>query len=323
MIDQRTEGSKVSIIGAGAVGTSLAYAMLIKGVARHVVLQDINAQKVHAEALDLMHGGQFMPTAKIEGTDNVEATADSDVIVITAGARQRPGQSRLDLAGASVAMMRSIVPPLVELSPNAIFVVVANPVDVVTQAVLKISGLPPARVFGTGTVLDSSRLRQLISQKFLVATSNVHAYMCGEHGDSETPMWSMASISTVPIREWELRSGPVTDELLDGIADRVINAAYEVIEGKGSTNYAIGLAASRIIQAVLRDERVVLSVSRLMTGWNGISGVCMSVPTIVGARGAIRQIDMKPSDAELESLRASAAQIREALSNLEGMGDDA
>lgn len=315
--DSRREGSKLSIVGAGAVGSSLAYAAMIEGVARHIVLEDINGPKVHAEALDLIHGGQFVPEALIEGSDDVDSTADSDVVVITAGAKQQPGQSRLDLAGSTVKLMQNILPPLVERSPDAIFLMVTNPVDVTTQAALKISGLPPSRLFGSGTVLDSSRLRQLIAETCAVATGNVHAYMCGEHGDSETPMWSTASIGGVPILDWKFGNGKCfTGEKLDEMSQRVVNAAYEVIEGKGATNFAIGVSSCRIIKAILRDERAVLPVSRMLTNWHGIGGVCMSVPTIVGARGAVRQLELEVSESELSQLRASADQIRETATSL-------
>lgn len=314
--DSRREGSKLSIIGAGAVGSSLAYAALIEGVARHVVLQDINGPKVRAEAMDLAHGGQFIPEAVVEGTTNVDDTADSDVVVITAGAKQQPGQSRLDLAASTVNLMKKMLPPLVERSPDAIFLMVTNPVDVTTQAALSISGLPPSRLFGSGTVLDSSRLRQLVAQMCGVAVTNVHGYVCGEHGDSETPMWSTATIGGVPITEWKTGAGKVSREQLDEIAHRVVNAAYEVIEGKGATNFAIGVAACRIISAILRDERAVLPVSRLLTDWHGISGVCMAVPTVVGAKGAVKQLELDVSEEELDQLRASAEQIRKTAADL-------
>ena len=180
--------NKVSIIGAGAVGSSLAYASLIRGVARHVVLHDINAAKVRAEALDLAHGSQFMPQAKIEGSEDPEVTRGSDVVVITAGAKQKPGESRMDLAASTVNLMKKVIPPLVERSPEAIFLMVTNPVDVTTYAALKISGLPSNQVFGSGTVLDSSRLRYLVAEACEVAVVNVHAYIAGEHGDSEIPL---------------------------------------------------------------------------------------------------------------------------------------
>lgn len=307
---QNREGAKLAIVGAGAVGSSLAYAAAIRGVARHIVLHDINKAKVRAEALDLAHGGQFLPEAVIEGSDDVDITRGADVVVVTAGAKQKPGQTRMDLAGSTVSLMEKVIPPLVERSPNATFLMVTNPVDVTTQAALKISGLPSHRLFGSGTVLDSSRLRQLIASTCHVAVGNVHAYVCGEHGDSETPLWSTAMIGGVPLTTWERTTGRLGERERDEIAHRVVNAAYEVIAGKGATNYAIGVAAVRIIESILRDERAVLPVSRMLEGWHGIAGVCMAVPTVVGRDGARTQLELPLSDDELARLRESAEQIR-------------
>ena len=310
-------GAKVSIVGAGAVGTSLAYAALLQGVARHVVLQDINKEKVEAEALDLAHGSQFFNEAVIQGSSDVAVTEGSDVVVITAGAKQKPGQTRMDLAESTVQLMTKVIPPLVERSPDAIFLMVTNPVDVTTHAALKISGLSPERVFGSGTVLDSSRLRQLIAAECNVAVRNVHAYVLGEHGDTEIPMWSSASIGGVPLLDWEKETGRLGRVKREEIAHRVVNAAYEVIAGKGATNYAIGLAGSRIIRAILRDEHTILPVSKELDGWYGMSDMCMSVPTVVSAAGAGRQIELPASGDELTALRASADAIRTTADGLE------
>lgn len=307
--------NKVAIVGAGAVGATLAYASLLRGVARHVVLYDINAAKVKAEALDLAHGVQFMPMAEVEGSDDIEVTRGSDVVVVTAGAKQHPGQSRMELAEATVGLMRKIIPGLVERSPNAVFIMVTNPVDVVTYASLKISGLSPQQLFGSGTVLDSSRLRYLLAQRCGVAVQNVHAYIGGEHGDTETPLWSTASIGGVPLLEWGATAGFGEKERAE-IAHQVVNAAYEIIAGKGATNYAIGLAGSRIIESVLRDERRVLPVSTMLDNWHGISDVCMSVPTVVDRMGADERLMLPVSSAELERLKASADSIRETARSL-------
>nr|WP_108872114.1 L-lactate dehydrogenase [Tessaracoccus timonensis] len=311
------EGAKVSIVGAGAVGSSLAYAALMAGVAHRVVLQDVNEAKVHAEALDLAPGSQFFPEASIQGSSDVAATEGSDVVVVTAGAKQKPGQTRLDLAESTVRLMTKVIPPLVERSPDAVFLLVTNPVDVTTQVALDISGLPPERVIGSGTVLDSSRLRQLLAAECEVAVSNVHAYVCGEHGDTEIPLWTSSSIGGVPLLDWERATGRLGAAKRDEIASRVVNAVYEVIAGKGATNYAIGLAGTRILQAILRDEHAVLPVSRQLDGWYGMSGMCMSVPTVVSASGAGRQLELPLSDDELTALRASAATIQETVERLE------
>lgn len=304
---------KLAVIGAGAVGSSLAYAALIKGVARQVVLHDINGPKVRAEALDMAHGSQFFPEASIEGSDDIEITRGSDVVVITAGAKQRPGETRMDLAASTVELMKKVIPPLVERSPNAIFLLVTNPVDVTSYAALKISGLPRNQLFGSGTVLDSSRLRFLVAEHCGVAVRNVHAYICGEHGDSEIPMWSSAAIGGVPLLEWEHQTGQLGESERDDVADQVVNAAYEVIAGKGATNYAIGLAGTEIIEGVLRDEHRVLPISSLLEDWYGISDVCMSVPTIVDRRGAGQVLRLPMTDGELGAMHDSAQIIRDTL----------
>jgi L-lactate dehydrogenase len=187
---------------------------------------------------------------------------------------------------------------------------VTNPVDVVTYASLKITGLPPHRIFGSGTVLDSSRLRWLVSEACDVAVANVHAYMAGEHGDTEVPLWSSAAIGGVPLLEWEKQTGRLGAVRREAIADRVVNAAYEVIEGKGATNYAVGLAGARIVESIRRDERRVLPVSTLLQDWHGITDVCMSVPTLVGAEGAGQRLLVPVDDHELQRLQASAETIR-------------
>jgi L-lactate dehydrogenase len=222
----------------------------------------------------------------------------------------------MDLAGKTVDLMKKIVPALVEQSPDAILLLVTNPVDVITQAALKISGLPDGHVIGSGTVLDSSRLRWLIAGECDVAISSVHAVICGEHGDSEVPMWSTASIGGVPLLEWEEQTGRLGRERRDVITRQTIDAAYEVIEGKGATNYAIGLAGSRIIAAILRDEHAVLPVASQLHGWHGISDVCMSVPSVVGRHGVLRTLEPSVNAMELRGLQASADHIREVASSL-------
>lgn len=304
--------SKVGIVGAGAVGSTMAYAALMRGAARTVALLDVNRQKVEAEVLDLSHGIQFMSMAEVVGSDDVSVLADCDVVVFTAGAKQRPGQSRLDLAEATISLVRKVLPGIVEVAPNAVYVMVTNPVDVVTYAALQISGLPPAQLFGSGTVLDSSRLRYLIARHTGVAVQNVHAYVAGEHGDTELPLWSSASIGAVPLLEWPGVGGhgPLTSEVRESIAREVVESAYRIIEGKGATNYAIALAGSRIIEAVLKDERRILPVSSLLDGYLGISDVCLSVPTVVGSSGVAERLEVPMSSDELLGLRRSAEAVR-------------
>ena len=304
--------TKLAIVGAGAVGATMAYAALMRGAARTVALYDINAAKVQAEALDLAHGIQFTPMGEIVGSDDINVCADADVVVITAGAKQKPGQSRIDLAEATIALVKKMLPSLVEVAPNAVYVMVTNPVDIVTYAALKFSGLPENQLFGSGTVLDSSRLRYLVARHTGVAVQNVHAYIVGEHGDTEFPLWSAATIGGVPLLDWPGIGGrePLSREVRDDITKEVISSAYKIIAGKGATNYAIGLAGSRIIEAVISDEHRVLPVSSLLTDYHGVSDVALSVPTVVGRDGVLEKLQLPMSNDELLDLRRSADALR-------------
>lgn len=308
--------SKVAVVGAGAVGTAIAYAAQIRGACRRLALFDLDARKVRAEVLDLNHGMQFTPMAQITGSDDLAVCADADVVVITAGAKQKPGQTRLDLAAANVAMCRDLVPALVGLAPDALLLVVTNPVDVVTSAVQQLSGLPADRVFGSGTVLDSSRLRFLIAEHTGVAVQNVHAYIAGEHGDSEVPLWSTATIGGVPVQDWESGGTRLDADARARIHASVVSAAYEIIAGKGATSLAIGLAVSRILEAVLNDEHRVLPVTSRLEGVHGLSGVCLSMPSVVGRAGVERVLATPLSSGEREQLVASAEAVRAASRGL-------
>ena len=311
--------STVAIVGAGAVGATLAYATLVRGAARRVVLFDINKAKVEAEAADIGHGIEFISQATIEGSDDIEICRDADLVVFTAGAKQDPGQSRMELASKTVGLVKKVLPTLVDIAPDAIHMMVTNPVDVVTYAAQKITGLPTNQIFGSGTVLDSSRLRFLIAQECGVAVQNVHAYVLGEHGDSEVPMWTSASIGGVPLLEWlgKNRAPLFTDMVRERIGHETVHAAYKIIEGKGATNYAVGLAVTRIIEAVLRNEHRVLPIStRIEDDFLGISDVCLSMPTIVDARGAGERLGIPMSQHEMGQLQSSSQHIREAARQL-------
>ncbi len=309
--------SKISVIGAGAVGTATAYALLIKEVASDVVLYDIATEKVEAEVLDLAHGTLFTGFSRITGGSDIKLTADSDLIIVTAGAKQKPGQTRLDLASTNVAILKQLLPELLAHSPNAIFMLVTNPCDVLAVVAQKITGLPSSRIFASGTVLDSARLRWVIAERFKVSNNSVHAYIVGEHGDSEFALWSQTRIGPVPITEWELAPGVfIAQQELDQMAIEVKNAAYKVIAGKGATNYAIGLSATRIAQAILTDSNDVLSVSTVLENYQGVSGVALSVPTIVNRQGALRAVEVPMTDAEHEKFLASAAAIRSSIQTL-------
>ena len=308
---------KISVIGAGSVGSSLAYACLIRGSADIVCLYDINKDKVEAEVADLAHGTQFTPASVMGGAD-IKDTVNSDIVFITAGAKQKPGQTRLDLAGVNAGILKSLMPQLLEQSPNALFVLVTNPCDVLTVVAQNISGLPSSRVFSTGTMLDTSRLRWLIRQWANVAQRHVHATIVGEHGDSEFPLWSIAQISGVSIREWKVDGESVfTDEVLDDLAHEAAFAAYKIIEGKGATNYAIGLTGARLAEALLGANRSILPLSSVIDDVHGVKNVALSMPCIVSREGIEGVVPVPMSDGEITKLHASAERLKDSLSSLD------
>lgn len=312
---------KVAIVGVGSVGTAIAYACLIRGSAGALALYDMNAAKVRAEVLDLNHGQQFVPHCVVTGADDVDVTAGSSIVIVTAGAKQHPGQTRLDLAATNVAMARALTPELVARSPDAVIVFVTNPVDVVTYAATESVDVAPGRIFGSGTVLDSSRFRYLVAQRAGLAVGNVHGFIVGEHGDSEIPLWSSTTVGGVPADRFRRDGVHLFDQTArDAITTEVVNAAYEIIAGKGATNLAIGLSTARIIEAILGDQHRVLPVSTLQdgTGTHGLADVCLSLPTVVSADGAGRVLDVPMSRAELDGLQASADTLTATWRTLRG-----
>ena len=311
------ENSKLTVVGAGSVGASTAYAALIRGSARHVALYDIATAKVEAEVLDLAHGTQFTGTSDIIGGSDISVVEGSHVVVITAGAKQNPGQSRIELASVNAGILNTMMPQLLEVAPNAIYVIVTNPCDVLTVLAQEQTALPPERIFASGTVLDTSRLRWRLGQRAGVSTTSVHAYIVGEHGDTEFPLWSKATIGTVPILEWESEGHPrMTTDELDAIAVDVRDAAYKVIQGKGATNYAIGLSSARIVEAILGDEHAVMPVSTVLHDFHGIDDVALSVPSVVSASGAKPIRETPFSASELGLLRRSADALRQVADSL-------
>lgn len=312
------ENSKLTVVGAGAVGSSVAYAALIRGSARHVALYDIAAEKTEAEVLDLAHGAQFTGSSDIVGGADISVAQGSHVVVITAGAKQKPGQTRIELAGVNANIITSMMPQLLDVAPDAVYVIVTNPCDVLTVLAQEATGLPYERIFASGTVLDTSRLRWKIAQRAGVSISSVHAYIVGEHGDTEFPLWSHATIGSVPILDWVPRDGQpkFTAAELDQIAVDVRDAAYKVIKGKGATNYAIGLSSARIVEAILRDEHAVMPVSTVLDDYHGVSGVALSVPSVVSSRGAFAIPETAYSDSELQLLEHSAAALRDVADSL-------
>ena len=308
--------SKVAIIGAGSVGTTIAYAVMMQGLVQELVLVDKQEEKAKAEVMDLNHGAMFVqPVMITEGT--VADCRGSNVVVITAGAKQQPGQSRLDLTMANATMFQMLIPEVVTAAPDAHLLVVSNPVDVLTALALRLSGLPSERVIGSGTVLDTSRFRFLLGRHFGVSVSNVHAYVIGEHGDSEVALWSSAQIGNVPLTEVHLPGRPPLDAAArQAIVEGVRGAAGVVIRAKGATNWAVGLAVTRILEVLLRNERVVLTVSRRLDDYHGVRDVCLSVPWVVASGGAETPIVVPCDKAEMTALHRSAEIVRDAVKKL-------
>jgi L-lactate dehydrogenase len=308
---------KIAIVGAGEVGAAAGYACLLRGASDKLVLCDLDRAKAEAQALDLAHGVQFARMTDIWGTDDLADCAGADVVVLAAGAKQRPDQTRLDLATDNVAMCRLVLPEVVDVAPDALILVVTNPVDVVTQAALEVSGLDPGRVIGSGTVLDTSRLRRVLSERCGVAVQNVHVYVVGEHGNSQVALWSSATIGGIPLASWgDALGGTPSPEERHTMLEDVRQAAYRIVAGKGATNHAIGVVTARIIEAVDRDERRVLSVSTYQADYQGIGGVCFSVPTIVDRRGVAARLDVPMDEGEHAALAASAEAIRDACATV-------
>jgi L-lactate dehydrogenase len=290
---------------------------MIRGVARRISLFDIASAKVNAEVLDLNHGSLFVPQGMIEGSDDIEVLRGSDVVVMAAGAKRSPGQTRMDLASANAAICAKLLPKVVEVAPDAMLLLITNPVDVITQIALKLTGLPWERVIGSGTVLDSSRFRYLLATHCKVAVQNVHAYIAGEHGDSEIPLWSSASIGSIPLSQWAVKGhGRLTTADKEEIVHNVKDAAFQVIQGKGATNYAIGLAVTNILEALLYDERRVLPLSGLLQGFKGLDDVCLSLPRIVGRKGIEAPLPIPMTVDEEAGLHASAERIRSVVHEL-------
>ncbi|MDU4652426.1 L-lactate dehydrogenase [Sneathia sanguinegens] len=304
--------NKVSIIGAGFVGSATTLAIAESGLASHIVLVDINKNKAQGEALDIAHGAAFMKSVEITAGDYKDTT-DSDIVVITAGAGQKPGESRLDLIGKNLNIFKQMIPQIVRYSPNSILLVVANPVDILTYFTYKLSGFPATRVIGSGTVLDTSRLKYHLAKIFDIDAKSVHGFMIGEHGDSEFPVWSALSVGPLSIKEYCKLDNIELEELKKTVTHDVKNAAYEIIEKKGYTNYAIGLAVRRIVEAILRDEKSILTIST----YNPISEVYYSVPNVVGRNGQIMKICPELNKEEREKLDESMKILKEVINKFE------
>ena len=300
---------KLAVVGAGSVGAAVAYAATIDRLADQIAMYDIDGARAAAEALDLSHGLQFVGGGRVVGGDDIELCRGADLVVVTAGAAQRPGDTRLELAAANVAMVTRLMPELLRVAPDAVYLFVSNPVDVVTYVAQEISGLPHGRVFGSGTVLDSSRLRHSLAERLGLSVTSIHALVVGEHGDSEIVLWSSATVGGTPLLDVVGPDGRrVRADELDTIRREVRDAAYRIIAGKGNTNLAIGLATARITRAISRDEHAVLPVS-VRTAVDGID-CCLSIPSVVGRLGVLTTMPLAMDDTERAGLRASASALR-------------
>ena len=307
---------KAAIIGCGFVGASIAFRFLQQGLFSQLVLVDVNREKAEGEAMDLSDGLPYAEAMEITagGYDDI---ADCALIVITAGANQKPGETRLDLIGKNIAILKGVIGEITARDFEGILLVVSNPVDVLTYAAWKLSGYPKNRVIGSGTVLDTARLKQILGEKLGVDSRNVHAFIVGEHGDSELAVWSGANVSGVDLDQFcHLRGDPLDHEEMERIYQGVRDSAYEIIRRKGATYYGIAMAVGRIAQCILRDEKAVLPISAVLEGQYGLEGLCLSVPSIVGKGGLEEVLEIPLSAQEREALASSAKQMQEAIASV-------
>ena len=299
--------SKVAVVGTGFVGSTAAYAMMIQGSASEIALIDAKAEKAEGEALDLQHCMQFAPHAKIVAGGSFELVKDAAVVVVTAGAAQQPGQTRTELLEKNVTLFEKIIPQIVAYNKECILLIVTNPLDILTTVTLELSKFPSYRVLGTGTVLDTARLRYLLGRQFHVSPKDVTAYILGEHGDSEFVWWSKATVGGVPLSQFT-GYAPV---LLQEIYKKTKNAAYEIIAKKGATYYAIALVIAKIVKAIIQDQARVFSVSSLVHNIYGVDQVCISVPTLIRNRGVYAHLIPELDEEEKKMLIHSANKIKE------------
>jgi len=309
--------TRVAVVGMGNVGASFAYALLLSGLAAEIVLIDANRAKAEGEAMDLNHAVPFSHPTRLWAGDYADC-AGAVVTVLAAGAAQKPGDSRLDLVKKNAAIWRQIVPELAKHNGDGILLIATNPVDVLTYAAWKLSGLPSARVIGSGTILDTARFRYLLSQHFGVDARSVHAFIIGEHGDSEVPVWSSANIAGMRLPEFCRAQGMAYDpEAMRQIFLQTRDAAYRIIERKGATYYAVAAGLMQITQAILRNQRTVLSVSSIIREFHGLNDLCFSLPTVVDRGGVETVLRIELDESEISQLRHSAEVLRKTIQSLD------
>ena len=302
---------KISVVGAGLVGATIAYTLVMKGVASDIVLVDVNKARAEGEAMDIAHGAPFAKVSAIRAGAYVD-TAGSDLVIVTAGTNQKPGETRLDLVVRNAAIMREVAHQIAAHSPESVLLIVSNPVDAMSYVAWQASGFPAERVIGSGTVLDSSRFRYLLSQLFHATDPrNIHGYILGEHGDSEFPAWSLVNVAGMGIAQAAQVFGcDVGPAVREEIAVRVRDAAYAIIERKAATYYGIGMAATRIVEAIVRDEHAIMSCSTLVEGPYGLTDVYLSLPVVLGEHGVVQLLEPELTGDELAKLHASADVLR-------------
>ena len=308
---------KAAIIGCGFVGSASAFSLMQSGLFSELVLIDANREKAEGEALDIAHGIPFARQMKIYAGD-YDDIMDSAVIIVTAGANQKPDETRLDLVHKNVEIFKSIIPEIAKRDYQGILLIVANPVDILTYTALKLSGMPENRVIGSGTVLDTARLKYRLGEHLSVDSRSVHAFIVGEHGDSEIAVFSSANVSGIPLNRFcEMRGHFAHDESTRRIAEEVKNSAYEIIAKKHATYYGIAMSVKRICEAIVRDEKSILPVSSMMCGEHGISDVVLSMPSIVGKDGIETQVPISLSEEEENRLRESADTLKKVIGQLQ------
>lgn len=308
---------KVAVVGCGFVGAASAFALMQSGLFSEMVLIDSDPAKAEGEALDISHGVPFAKPIKIYagGYDDIK---NASLIIITAGANQKPGETRLDLVKKNISIFKSILPEIKKRNFRGILLIVANPVDILTTVAQKLSGLPENRVFGSGTVLDTARLKSELGAHLNVDPRSIHAFIIGEHGDSEIAAWSSANVSGIPLHKFcEMRGHFNHDEAIQKIAADVKNSAYEIIKRKRATYYGIAMSVKRICEAIVRDEKSILPVSSMMHGEYGIEGISLSMPAIVGKDGVETLVPLQLSETEKADLQKSAKTLQDTLAQNE------
>lgn len=312
--------SKISIIGAGSVGSTIAYTLVVNGIASEIVMIDVNEQKSLGEALDIRQGTPFCPPCSIYAGNYVDAK-DSDIVIITSGIARKPGQSRLDLVQTNVNILKSITPEITKVAPNAIYIIVSNPVDILTYVFNKVSGIPENRIIGSGTILDTARLRSRLAEYYSISQHNVHAYVYGEHGDSSFVPWSIATITNVPIDKYQdtLINRDAVQPVLnfEEVEQYIRTSGGRIIARKGATFYAVAVSVCHICKCVFSSMDTALSVSTMMHGEYGIDDVALSTLSIVGKNGLNGKIISKLTDHEVELLQKSAAKLKEVIAQIE------